>query len=213
VSNPKIARPGSGHATHRADFEASGPDHRKADTRARRKKWKNLHHLLPRAGEFELPANAVCAADLRVAAEHAMSGSKIEWVVGPPNPAASAFGIGGARAKVQGLFRRDFMRRYSFVAPACRRHRACVMTRTFCSIWAKDKYTVGRPHPMIDPSHRNQMLVDALNDGKTGVILLDLVIGYGATENPAGIDSPASCGCPELLADLLDLRRLKTTRT
>jgi hypothetical protein len=30
------------------------------------------------------------------------------------------------------------------------------------------------------------MLVDALNDGKTGVILLDLVIGYGATENPAG---------------------------
>jgi hypothetical protein len=87
-------------------------------------------------GEFELPANAVCAADLRVAAEQAMSGKKIEWVVRPPNPAALAFVIGGARAKVQGLFRRDFMRRYSFVAPACQRHQACVTTRTFCSIWA-----------------------------------------------------------------------------
>jgi len=87
-------------------------------------------------GEFELPANAVCAADLRVAAEHAMSGKKIEWVVRPPNPAALAFVIGGARAIVQGLLR-DFMRRYSFVAPACRRHQACVTTRTFCSIWAK----------------------------------------------------------------------------
>jgi hypothetical protein len=60
---------------------------------------------------------------------------------------------------------------------------------------------------MIDPSHRNQMLADALNDGKTGVILLDLVIGHGATrESGRGIDSPASCGCPQLLADLLDLR-------
>ena len=39
---------------------------------------------------------------------------------------------------------------------------------------------------MIDPTLRNQMLGDALKDGKTAVILLDVVIGYGANPDPAG---------------------------
>src|SRR5665213_3907330 len=49
-----------------------------------------------------------------------------------------------------------------------------------------DEYTVGRPHPMIDPSLRNQMLAETLRDGKTAVILMDVVIGYGAHADPAG---------------------------
>ena len=49
-----------------------------------------------------------------------------------------------------------------------------------------DEYTVGRPHPMIDPTLRNEMLRTALTDGKTAVILLDVVIGYGAHDDPAG---------------------------
>ncbi len=49
-----------------------------------------------------------------------------------------------------------------------------------------DQYTRGRPHPMIDPSVRDAALADALRDTNVGVVLLDIVIGYGAHEDPAG---------------------------
>lgn len=49
-----------------------------------------------------------------------------------------------------------------------------------------DDYTKGRPHPMIDPSVRDQALADALNDPKVGVVLLDIVLGYGSHLDPAG---------------------------
>ena len=48
-----------------------------------------------------------------------------------------------------------------------------------------DQYTRGRPHPMIDPEVRNDLLVQALSDDEIGVILIDVVIGFGANENPA----------------------------
>ena len=43
-----------------------------------------------------------------------------------------------------------------------------------------DEYTLGRPHPMIEPSVRTDALADALKDPTVAVLLLDLVIGYGA---------------------------------
>ena len=49
-----------------------------------------------------------------------------------------------------------------------------------------DSYTRGRPHPMIDPMVRDQPIIDALSDGAVAVILLDLVIGFGAHHDPAG---------------------------
>nr|WP_318382604.1 acyl-CoA synthetase FdrA [uncultured Enterobacter sp.] len=48
-----------------------------------------------------------------------------------------------------------------------------------------DFYTVGRPHPMIDPSLRNQLIADLAFMPQVGVLLLDVVIGYGATSDPA----------------------------
>ena len=48
-----------------------------------------------------------------------------------------------------------------------------------------DEYTQGRPHPMIDPSVRDDALRRALSDSGIAVILIDLVIGYGAHANPA----------------------------
>jgi hypothetical protein len=48
-----------------------------------------------------------------------------------------------------------------------------------------DEYTLGRPHPMIDPSVRDDALLKALRNPEVAVILLDLVIGYGAHANPA----------------------------
>jgi succinyl-CoA synthetase alpha subunit len=54
-----------------------------------------------------------------------------------------------------------------------------------------DEYTVGRPHPMIDFRLRNEQIVDAATDPATAVILLDLVLGYGSHDNPAGAIVPA----------------------
>ena len=49
-----------------------------------------------------------------------------------------------------------------------------------------DEYTVGRPHPMIDPRLRNEHLAATAADPSTAVILLDVVLGYGANADPAG---------------------------
>lgn len=50
-----------------------------------------------------------------------------------------------------------------------------------------DEYTQGRPHPMIEPALRNEPLERALKDRSVGVVLLDVVIGYGAHADPAGL--------------------------
>jgi FdrA protein len=50
-----------------------------------------------------------------------------------------------------------------------------------------DKYTRGRPHPMIDPEIRNAHIAAAAADPAVGVILVDVVLGYGAHPDPAGI--------------------------
>ena len=49
-----------------------------------------------------------------------------------------------------------------------------------------DAYTVGRPHPMIEPAVRDKPLREALSDPSCRVVLLDCVLGYGAHPDPAG---------------------------
>lgn len=46
-------------------------------------------------------------------------------------------------------------------------------------------YTQGRPHPMIDPELRSEEIAAALADPDTAVVLVDVVIGYGAHADPA----------------------------
>jgi FdrA protein len=48
-----------------------------------------------------------------------------------------------------------------------------------------DQYTVGRPHPMIDPQVRTEMLARAGASPEVGVLLVDLVLGRGSHPNPA----------------------------
>ncbi|MCX7962772.1 MAG: hypothetical protein N2653_14550 [Burkholderiales bacterium] len=50
----------------------------------------------------------------------------------------------------------------------------------------EDAYTRGRPHPMIEPELRAPRIVEALADPRVAVLLLDVVIGYGAHPDPAG---------------------------
>jgi FdrA protein len=47
-----------------------------------------------------------------------------------------------------------------------------------------DEFTIGRPHPMIDPAVRVPHLREALADPATAVVLLDVVTGYGASADP-----------------------------
>ena len=57
-----------------------------------------------------------------------------------------------------------------------------------------DEYTEGRAHPMIDPSLRLERLAEVAADPATGVILLDVVLGHGAEDDPAASLAPALTG-------------------
>ena len=48
-----------------------------------------------------------------------------------------------------------------------------------------DEFTVGRPHPMIDPSLRAERVITDGKDPECAVIMTDCVIGYGSHPNPA----------------------------
>ena len=49
-----------------------------------------------------------------------------------------------------------------------------------------DAYTQGKPHPMIDPAKRIECMQEAVDDESTGVILLDIMLGYGSHPDMAG---------------------------
>ena len=48
-----------------------------------------------------------------------------------------------------------------------------------------DEFTRGRPHPMIDQTLRNERILKEAADPSVAVILLDVVLGYGAHPDPA----------------------------
>jgi hypothetical protein len=50
-----------------------------------------------------------------------------------------------------------------------------------------DEFTVGRPHPMIDPQPRIERLAAEARDPSVAAIVLDVVIGHGAHPDPAGV--------------------------
>lgn len=53
-----------------------------------------------------------------------------------------------------------------------------------------DALTSGRPHPMIDPTLREQRLLLEAADPSAGVLLLDVVLGHGAHADPAATLAP-----------------------
>lgn len=54
-----------------------------------------------------------------------------------------------------------------------------------------DQFTSGRPHPMIDPTVRLQLLATQAADPEVSVLLLDVVLGHGAETDPAARLAPA----------------------
>jgi FdrA protein len=52
--------------------------------------------------------------------------------------------------------------------------------------YGDEEFTEGRPHPIIDPTLRNQRIVSEIGSDDTAAITMDLIIGYGAPENIVG---------------------------
>ncbi len=62
----------------------------------------------------------------------------------------------------------------------------------------EEEFTVGRPHPMIDNDLRIRRIMQEAHDPQVAVIMLDVVIGYGAHPDPAGELGPAIRKAKEL---------------
>jgi FdrA protein len=59
-----------------------------------------------------------------------------------------------------------------------------------CLDLGEEEYTKGRPHPMIDPEARIEHLREEGARPDVAVVLLDVVLGYGAHADPAGQLAP-----------------------
>ena len=69
-----------------------------------------------------------------------------------------------------------------------------------------DAYTRGRPHPMIAPTIRQEHIKKACEQEEIGLLLIDVILGYGSIDNPA--DSVVDClqkrsnGLPIIIASV-----------
>ncbi|MFM9882516.1 MAG: acyl-CoA synthetase FdrA [Burkholderiales bacterium] len=54
-----------------------------------------------------------------------------------------------------------------------------------------DAFTVGKPHPMIDPTTRIARIALEARDPQTALVLLDVVLGHGSHKDPSGALAPA----------------------
>ncbi len=55
----------------------------------------------------------------------------------------------------------------------------------------EEEFTVGRAHPMIDPTIRNLRLVEEARDPEVAVIMMDFILGYGSHPDPADAHAEA----------------------
>ena len=146
--------------------------------------------------ELSLPENARPATSLKQAAESALEG---DWLSPKFDPLSHVEPVPGSRSRVYGLFSGGSLCAEAQVVFRAAGERVAsnapvtgVPTITEANDAHRmldlgdDQYTRGRPHPMIDPSVRDEAIVEALNDANVGVVLLDLVIGRGAHADPAG---------------------------
>jgi succinyl-CoA synthetase alpha subunit len=65
-----------------------------------------------------------------------------------------------------------------------------------------DEFMVGRPHPMIDGTVRAQRILAEARDPQLAVLLLDIILGYNASTDPAG----------ELIDSILQARQIVKER-
>ncbi|MEE9555814.1 MAG: hypothetical protein V3V76_01025, partial [Candidatus Adiutricales bacterium] len=54
-----------------------------------------------------------------------------------------------------------------------------------------DSFTAGRPHPMMDSRSRYERILDEARDTQVAVLLLDFILGFNSSLDPAGELVPA----------------------
>jgi FdrA protein len=89
--------------------------------------------------------------------------------------------------RLQGLFVGGTMKQEAELLVAV----AGALDRAELVDFGDDAYTTGRAHPMIDPSLRLERLAEIAADQTTGVVLMDVVLGHGAEDDPAASLAPA----------------------
>ncbi len=65
----------------------------------------------------------------------------------------------------------------------------------------EEEFTMSRPHPMIDNTLRLQRLLKEAHDPAVAVIVLDVVLGYGAHPDPASEIAPAIAEAKRIAAN------------
>jgi FdrA protein len=71
--------------------------------------------------------------------------------------------------------------------------------------YGSERLTVGRAHPMIDPSLRNAGVARAAEDPDTSVLLVDVVLGRAAHPDPATELAPVLAARPDGVAAVVSL--------
>lgn len=69
-----------------------------------------------------------------------------------------------------------------------------------CIDLGDDDFTLGKPHPMIDPTGRAERLVKEALDEEVAIVLMDFVIGYGSNMDPAGEMLPSIIEAKKIMA-------------
>ncbi|NKB21446.1 MAG: acyl-CoA synthetase FdrA [Alphaproteobacteria bacterium] len=145
------------------------------------------------ATDLNLPANATAARTLKDAAQTALGGKEFEEKI-----SSNTSSLGG-RTKIRGLYSGGTLAAETQVilldaglevasnaaVPGAKNLTDDGDAHQIIDL-GDDQFTQGRPHPMIDPEIRKEPLADALADNNVGVILIDIVIGYGAHPDLAG---------------------------
>lgn len=144
------------------------------------------------AAGVQAPPNARFAPTLKAAAEDALGRSiagaslYIRPVPTKPGQVVGLYSGGTLCAEAQILLMREGRAVTSNVPLKGANSLAANSSADRIIDLGSDEYTKGRPHPMIDPSVRDEMLRQTIGDPTVGATLLDVVIGYGAHPDPAG---------------------------
>ena len=139
---------------------------------------------------INLPENAHAAPSLRAAAESAL-GVPLECAIAAQRPAprpGAVLGLytGGTLGAEAQLILMAAGRKVASNAAVPGAQALDAVSGGDCIIdLGDDKFTRGRPHPMIDPAVRTDRLRAALADTSLAVVLLDVVLGFGAHPDPA----------------------------
>lgn len=166
------------------------------------------------ATDLELPANAMVARTLKDAAQAALGGGAFG------KPAISGTSLPKDRTGIRGLYSGGTLAAETQLilldaglnvasnaaVPGSRSLSDDGNAHKIIDL-GDDEYTQGRPHPMINPEIRREPLAAALADSTVGVVLIDIVIGYGAHPDPAGqlaemLRTMQGTDCPTIIASV-----------